>query len=122
MDDFILTEKDSIIHTIDYYCNVNGIELDNQRRFEDKYYKAIELFKYEDRGQICAFHLDAMRDYYGVPAWEYLFEKQSYLTEEKRFNTMGKLKNYLSNDHPLTRSKKPKFHVLEFRQMIRNMR
>ncbi|MCQ2275210.1 MAG: hypothetical protein MJZ86_10495 [Bacteroidales bacterium] len=120
--DFILTEEDTIIYTIDYYCKKSGIELDNQRRFEDKYYKAIELFRYKDHGQICAFHLDAMREYYGVPAWEYLFKHQFYLTEEKHFDTMGKLKNYLSNKHPLTRSREPKFNVWEFRRMIGNMR
>lgn len=116
--DFDLKDYPSILYCLIYFYHKSGKDKENGRPIEDWLYKANELFRYQEDGHICHWHLDTIEDYFGVPAYDYLLSHQErYMDDDCPIQrTKAQMRNYLHTFH--LKNGRVKFHVHNFRRMI----
>lgn len=118
---FKLEDAPAIINTLKYYYQEKNMEKKTGRTFEEQLYKATELFRYADKGQVYASSLESLEEYFGVPAFSYLIDRQEYYMAECIMQkTLSQLKSYLK--HPFLKNGRVKFSIYKFREMVGNMK
>ena len=114
---FKLEDSPSILNTLRHYYTMTGMEKKTGKPIEDWLYKAHELFRCIEKGQVGAWHLDTIEEYFGVPAYSYLLDRQKYYMNETSIKRCkSDLRTYLKS--PFKRNGEVKFHIEQFRTMI----
>ena len=118
MEEFILENVPSIMQCLVHYYKVSGMEKKTGKLFEDRLYKAEELFSYQEDGHICNWHLDTIEEYFGVPVYDYLLPRQDCYLNYGCVSQKSKesMRSYLKT--PYLRNRAIKFHIDDFRRMI----
>lgn len=114
---FSVTTDTSILNTLRFYYAKSGKESVTGQPFERWMYKAEEVFRKSDKGQVSDWHFEVLEDYFGVPALNYLLPRQEYYMENCPVQkTEDDLKQYLRN--PFLRNKQVKMSIYDLRAMV----
>ena len=117
--DFKLEDAHAILNTLKCYYMEKSMEKRTGRTFEEQLYKAHEIFKYSDKGQVYASSLETLEEYFGVPALDILLKRQEYYMEGcVKQKNRSQLKSYLK--HPFLKNGTAKFSIYKFREMVGN--
>ncbi len=111
----------SILNTLRFYYAKSGKESVTGQPFERWMYKAEEVFRKYDKGQVSNWHFETLEEYFGVPALSHLFSLQEYYMPNCPVQkSEADLKKYLRT--PFINNKQIKMSIYDLRTMVAVMR